>query len=250
MGSAPQIAVVPAPRADAPRSPARAPRPSSTALKVTMAVTGTVFALFVLVHMIGNLKAYTGAEHFDPYAHWLRTLFEPLLPYEGMLWILRTVLLLCLLAHVGASIVLVVRARRARGRFRRTGMGWRRLPATLMPYTGLVLLVFIVVHILDLTTGTAPVAPEHFEPATPETAHAYHNLVESLSRWPMALFYIVVMVLLGLHLVHGLLTAANDFGVTGHRVRRYWALAGAVIAGAVAVGNISIPVAVLTGVVS
>ena len=64
-------------------------QPSSVTLKLIMAVGGAVSALFVLVHMIGNLKAYTGATHFDDYAHWLRTLGEPLLPYEGALWIFR-----------------------------------------------------------------------------------------------------------------------------------------------------------------
>lgn len=225
----------------------RRPRPSNVALKLTMALTGTVFALFVLVHMIGNLKVYTGAEHFDAYAHWLRTLAEPLLPYEGALWIFRVVLLVCLLLHVAASVMLVVRGRRAKGPHRRRRMGWRRIPATLMPWTGVVLLVFIVVHILDLTTGTAPVAPQDFEPTTADTSHAFHNLVASFERWPMALFYILVMAMLGLHLVHGLWMLATDYGATGARLRQIWALVAAVIAGVVAAGNISIPLAVLSG---
>ena len=81
-------------------------QPSSVTLKLIMAGTGIVFALFVFVHMIGNLKVYTGAQHFDAYAHWLRTLLEPLLPYEGALWIFRVVLLSCLIAHVGAAVLL------------------------------------------------------------------------------------------------------------------------------------------------
>lgn len=256
MGSPTPPAVIgrPAPlaplRASTPLPVRPAPRPSTVTLKVTMALTGTVFALFVLVHMIGNLKIYTGAQHFDDYAHWLRTLAEPLLPYEGALWLFRLVLLTCLVLHVGASLVLVVRSRRARGRFRRTGMGRRRLPATLMPWTGLVLLAFIVVHILDLTTGTRPVAPDGFEPATRDASFAHHNLVESFQRWPMALFYIVAMLVLGLHLVHGLWTLAADYGVTGRRTRRVWALLALVVAAAVMLGNLSIPVAVLAGWIS
>nr|EMP10377.2 succinate dehydrogenase [Gordonia sp. NB41Y] len=237
------------PAAVAPMPTTRPPLPSTVTLKVTMALTGTVFALFVLVHMIGNLKVYTGAEHFDAYAHWLRTLLEPLLPYEGALWIFRVVLLACLIAHVGASVMLIGRAHRARGRFRRRGMGLRRLPATLMPYTGLVLLVFIVVHILDLTTGTRPVASSSFESATADASSAHHNLVESLQRWPMALFYIVVMGLLGLHLVHGLWSVVNDLGATGRRVRQAGAVIALVVAAAVMIGNISIPIAVLAGAV-
>lgn len=215
-----------------------------------MALTGTVFALFVLVHMIGNLKVYTGATHFDDYARWLRTLLEPLLPYEGALWIFRIVLLLCLAAHVGASGMLIGRAHRAKGRFRRKGMSWQRLPATLMPYTGLILLVFIVIHILDLTIGARPVASSGFEDTTEGQSHAYHNLVDSFSRWPMATFYVVVMVLLGLHLVHGLWSVVNDLGATGKRVRQLGAAVALMVAAAVMLGNISIPLAVLAGAVS
>ena len=63
-----------------------------------MAVTGIVFGLFVLMDMIGNPKAYLGPQHFDDYAMWLRHLAEPLVPYSGMLWALRVVLLACLVA--------------------------------------------------------------------------------------------------------------------------------------------------------
>ncbi|MFZ2512326.1 MAG: succinate dehydrogenase cytochrome b subunit [Gordonia sp. (in: high G+C Gram-positive bacteria)] len=235
------------PHATAPIPDRPAPGPSNVALKLTMALTGTVFALFVLVHMIGNLKVYTGAEHFDAYAHWLRTLAEPLLPYEGALWIFRIVLLICLLLHVGASAILVVRARRAKGPHRRRAMGWRRIPATLMPWTGVVLLVFIVVHILDLTTGTKPVAPQSFTTTTPATSYAFDNLVASFERWPMALFYMLVMLMLGLHLVHGLWMLATDYGATGAHLRQVWAVVAAVFAAVVAIGNISIPLAVLAG---
>lgn len=241
---------IPQPRAAATPPTTRPPRPSNVTLKVTMALTGTVFALFVLVHMIGNLKVYTGSEHFDAYAHWLRTLLEPLLPYEGMLWIFRAVLLACLGAHVAASFVLIGRSHKARGRFRRKRMSWKRLPATLMPYTGLILLVFIVFHILDLTTGTRPAASDSYVATTEQESHAYHNLVESFQRWPVALFYIVVMALLGLHLVHGLWSVVNDLGATGKRVRQAGAAMAWLLAAAVAIGNITIPIAVLTGLVS
>lgn len=84
-----------------------------------MAVTGWVFALFVAVHMVGNLKAYAGADDYNAYALWLRTAFAPLLPYEGLLWILRVVLLVSLVLHVGAGLLLWVRGRRHRGPHRR-----------------------------------------------------------------------------------------------------------------------------------
>ncbi|MFF0814360.1 succinate dehydrogenase [Rhodococcus sp. NPDC003318] len=148
------------------RAPAHRPRPSNVTCKVIMALTGVLFALFVLAHMIGNLKVFTGAQHFNDYAHWLRTVFEPLLPYEGLLWILRVVLLVAVVGHVWCAVLLTLRARRARGPFRRKGLGWRSFTARTMPVTGVVLLAFVVFHILDLTTGTPPVGSAAYEPAT------------------------------------------------------------------------------------
>ena len=72
----------------------------SWAMKMTMAITGLIFGLFVLVHMIGNLKIYMGADHYNDYAEFLRTMLEPLFPREGVLWIARIVLLACLVLHV------------------------------------------------------------------------------------------------------------------------------------------------------
>jgi succinate dehydrogenase / fumarate reductase, cytochrome b subunit len=239
-------------------------RPSSNTLKLLMALTGVVFALFVTVHMVGNLKVYTGPAHFDDYAHWLRTLAEPLLPYEGALWIFRVVLLTCLIAHVGAAFLLTGRARAARGRFRRRGalrlypLGRTerpsvptRLLATLRSFTartmlvgGAVLLLFIVFHILDLTVGARPAASAEFA-----QGQAYANLVASFSRPAVGIFYLLAMAVLGAHLLHGLWTVINDLGVTGHRLRQVLVAIGGVLACAVMAGNMSIPIAVWTGLV-
>ncbi len=225
-------------------------RPSSVVLKLIMAVTGIVFALFVLVHMIGNLKVYTGPEHFDDYAHWLRTLLEPLLPYEGALWIFRIVLLGCLIAHVGCAVLLTGRAHRSRGRFRRTGMrALRSYTARTMLVSGVVLLLFIVFHILDLTVGARPFASDSFVGATQTSSHAYDNLVASFQRPAVAIFYLIAMAVLGAHLVHGLWTAVNDLGVTGQRLRQVCVAVGGLLALAVMVGNMTIPLAVWTGLV-
>ena len=219
--------------------------PSSVTLKLVMAVTGIVFALFVLVHMIGNLKVYTGAEHFDDYAHWLRTLAEPLLPYEGALWIFRVVLLGCLVAHVGAAAALTGRAHKARGRFRRKGMrAVKSYTARTMLIGGVVLLLFIVFHILDLTIGARPAASTAFT-----AGHAYANLVASFERPAVAIFYLLAMAVLATHLAHGLWTAVNDLGVTGHRTRGVCVAAGGLLALTVMVGNMSIPLAVQLGFV-
>lgn len=230
-------------------TPPRRPLLSTFALKVVMAVTGVIFSLFVLVHMFGNLKVYQGPDEFNAYAVWLRSLLEPLMPYEGVLWTLRIVLIASLLGHVGSSAALVSRARRARGPFRRRRLPLRSFLARTMPVTGIVLLLFVIFHILDLTTGTRPVASARFEPGTRDTSHAYENLVASFQRPEVAVFYVLAMVVLGMHVAHGLWTATHDLGATGQRLRAVALAVSGLLAIAVMVGNTTIPVAVLLGVV-
>ena len=92
-----------------------------------MAITGTIFALFVFVHMVGNLKAFMGPGDYNAYAEFLRTVLYPLFPVGGVLWCFRIVLLVCLVWHVWAGLPIWVRGRRARGRVSRQNMqarGW------------------------------------------------------------------------------------------------------------------------------
>jgi len=168
-------------------------RPSDFACKQVMAVTGLVFGLFVLMHMVGNLKAYLGREAFDSYAVWLRHMLEPAAPYSSVLWVIRAVLLACLVGHVGCAYILWRRARIARGPFRRKGLPLRSFAARTMPVTGVVLLLFIIFHILDLTTGTRPVASAEYAPMTTTRSYAYDNLVHSLDRPWVSAYYIAAM---------------------------------------------------------
>lgn len=209
-----------------------------------MATTGLLFAAFVFVHMIGNLKIYFGAETFDHYAHWLRTLLEPLVPYEGVLWILRIVLFGALVVHVGCGLLLWSRARQARGPVRRAGLPASSFAARTMLVSGIVLLLFVIFHILDLTIGAEPAATTVFE-----HGQAYANVVASFERPWSSVFYIGAMVVLALHVSHGIWTAAHDLGATGRRLRGIWRVAAGVVALAILIGNISIPIAVMTGLV-
>ncbi|WP_166788224.1 hypothetical protein [Cryobacterium glaciale] len=97
------------------RTNARRPLLSNFVCKTVMAVTGLIFSAFVLVHMFGNLKVFLGAGHFNDYAQWLREAFEPVLPYEGLLWVLRLALLASLAGHVTCAALLWRRARCERG---------------------------------------------------------------------------------------------------------------------------------------
>ncbi|MDN5581190.1 MAG: succinate dehydrogenase cytochrome b subunit [Corynebacterium sp.] len=219
----------------------------SWAMKLTMAVTGIIFGLFVLVHMVGNLKVYTGADHFNEYAHFLREVGEPLIPREGLLWIARVVLLVALVLHVWCAFALKKRSRESRGAFKRTGKvgGLNTFTASSMLGTGMVLLLFIIFHILDLTIGAEPAASNVFE-----HGEAYANLVASFERPVVAIFYILCMLVLFLHLSHGIWTASSDLGITGHRTRQVMLWIAYLLPAVVMIGNISIPLMVMFGVVS
>ena len=140
------------------------PKFPSWALKLIMAVTGLIFGLYVIVHMVGNMKIFMGESDFNAYAAFLRTVGYPAIPNEGVLWIFRIVLLVAVILHVYGAFALHGRSRQSRGKFRRQGMvgGWNTFTARTMIITGVVLLAFIVFHILD------PVSYTHLTlPTTP-----------------------------------------------------------------------------------
>ncbi len=223
------------------------PKVPSWALKLIMAVTGIIFGGFVLVHMIGNMKIFAGDEDFDAYAAFLRTIGYPAVPHEGVLWIFRIVLLVAIILHVYGAFALHARARQSRGKFRREGMvsSWNTFTARTMIVTGIVLLAFIIFHILDLTMGVQPAATDVFH-----HGDAYANVVASFERPAVAIWYIVAQLALLLHLSHGLWTATSDLGITGRRWRKVMLFISGALPLVVVVGNIFIPVAVLTGLVS
>ncbi|WP_203568715.1 succinate dehydrogenase cytochrome b subunit [Aestuariimicrobium ganziense] len=218
-------------------------RVSTFTLKLAMAVTGWLFALFAAVHMYGNLKAWFGADAYNGYAHWLHNALYPLLPRDGLLWIMRIVLAVALVVHVVASLVLYLRGRRARGRFRRRGHN--RWAAATMPWTGLLLLAFLTFHILDLTLGIAGAA--EYRAATADESFAYQNTVASMGRPLAGAAYLLAMLVLLVHLVHGLWSSATEFGLTGRRTRKAWKVIAYVLAIGITVGNLTLPIGVWTG---
>lgn len=223
--------------------------PSSFAYKQVMAVTGVIFVAFVVVHMIGNLKVYAGPESFNAYAAWLREVGYPLVPKEGVLWAFRATLLVALVLHVWAAVTLWIRGRRARGRHRRRRMkGSMAQGARTMLPGGLVIFVFIIVHLLDLTIG-ALLHSGAFQHPDPQF-HAYENLIASFQRPWMAGFYFVTMLIIAYHILHGWQTILQDVGATSRRFRAVWVIVGGLISIAIVLGNAAIPVLVMAGVIA
>lgn len=207
---------------------------SSVGKKVVMAVSGLILVGFVIGHMIGNLQVFQGAERLDAYGRLLHG------PLNEVVWATRAVLLVAVVLHVVAAVQLTRRNRAARPRpYAVSAPQVSTLAARTLRWGGFVLLVFLVYHLLDLTIGA--MNPDFRE------GEVYHNLVASLSRRPVALFYLLAMAALGLHLFHGVWSSVRSLGVSPQSptpLRRRVALALAIT---VAVGFAVVPVAVALG---
>jgi succinate dehydrogenase / fumarate reductase cytochrome b subunit len=218
-------------------------RDSTVGKKIMMAVTGVILIGFVIVHMIGNLKVYQGADAFNHYAEGLRTLGEPFFGYGQLLWILRIILLAAVIIHIVAAVQLVLHSRKARA------IGYRKYDGDMvfsyasrtMTWGGLIILGFVIYHLLHLTFGSAH--PD-FIPGD-----AYHNLVAGFRSWPVSIAYVLAMIPLGFHLYHGFWSMLQTLGASNPKVNWIRRPIAAVLALVVVLGNISFPVAVLTGVV-
>lgn len=218
---------------------------SSIALKILMAGTGILLVLFLFAHMAGNLKIFVGAEAFDHYAHWLRDLGTPLLPHTWYLWLQRGGLTAAVLAHIFAAVVLARRARAARPvRYAHRPRVQGSYAARTMRWGGVIILLFVVFHILDLTTGTVnPVG---------DRQHPYANVVADFApgRWYVTLFYALAIVAIGFHLRHGIFSALRTLGQQSPRGERTARAVALVLSLVLVVGYLSVPFAVLTGLVS
>lgn len=211
--------------------------------KYVMAVTGVIWMGYVLAHMVGNLKVYVGADDLNHYAEWLRTIGTPALPRTVLLWIMRTVLIGAIALHIHAAFALTRMNRRSRPEQYAAGQDYvaANYASRTMRWSGVLIGLFILFHLLDLTWGTAN--PEFVR------GEVYDNLVASFERVPVAIVYIVANVALGFHLYHGGWSLFQTMGWNHPRFNlwRRW-FAGA-FAAVVVVGNVSFPIAVLTGVV-
>lgn len=224
---------------------------SSIGKKAVMAITGFILVGFVVVHMIGNLKVYTGAEHLNAYAGFLREVGDPLVPREALLWIARIVLL----GSVGLHILMAYQLSRKNSDGRPIKYDQRRdIQATYasrtMRWGGVILLLFIVYHILHLTLGVVGYSPGVFRHEDPNNGfQTYANVVSGFQNVPVSLFYMLAMGALCMHLYHGTWSMFQTLGLNNNQTNSIWRWVSIIVAIGVFVGNISIPIAVMAGFV-
>lgn len=218
---------------------------SSNGKKAVMAVTGAVLVLFLVGHMAGNLKSFFGAGSFNAYADFLRTMGEPILPRRVLLSLVEVVLAVAVGLHMWSAISLARRANRARpvkyaARRRSRAGGYA---THIMRWGGVTILLFVIWHLLDLTFGVVNPAGWNGTP--------YDRLVQGFepSRWWVTLFYVVAVVMVGLHLRHGLWSAFQTLGLAGARSYRPLKAVAAVVSVVLVLGFLAVPLAVTVGVI-
>jgi len=208
---------------------------STAGKKAVMAVSGCILFLFVIGHLIGNLQIYEGPEKLNHYSVFLHSL-------PALLWAIRITLLVMVVLHVWSSVQLGLRNLEARpvGYVKKTATGSSYASRT-MYWSGPIILAFVIYHLLDFTFGT--VNPRF------EEGNVYGNVVASFQLIPVSTFYIFAMLLLCLHLYHGLWSMLQSLGIHHPRYTPILRRCAAVVATMIAAGNISIPIAVMAGLV-
>lgn len=220
---------------------------STIFLKTLMAGSGIFFVLFVLGHMYGNLKLLAGESAFNEYAHHLRTIGEPMLPHRGALILAEVLLVLALVAHVYSAVKLWQRSGKARSQryaVKTSGVGGiEGISAPTMRWGGLFLLLFVVFHLIQFTLPKV-----NFDGGT--TENPYRLVHDSFQLWWVALIYVLAMVALGMHLMHGIWSASQTLGLTGTpSARKNAKLVSHAVAAIVVIGFLIPPLAILFGII-
>ncbi|TDC54922.1 succinate dehydrogenase cytochrome b subunit [Actinomadura sp. KC345] len=219
---------------------------STVGKKAVMAVTGGILVLFLISHMIGNLKIFFGAEDFNHYAHWLRTVGEPAVPRRTVLTLIEVVLAVAVVLHMWSAVSLARRASAARPvKYQSKKKSHAQGYATrTMRYGGVIIAFYIVWHLLDLTFFVVnPLGADD----TP-----YQRMIAGFdpSRWYITAFYVVAVILVGLHLHHGIWSAFQTLGLRTPRSERLLRGLAVSVAALLTLGFVAVPVSITFGWVS
>jgi succinate dehydrogenase / fumarate reductase cytochrome b subunit len=216
---------------------------SSVGKKLLMAASGVILFGFIVLHMLGNLKIFGGAESLDGYARFLREVGYPAIPHQSALWATRILLLVALVVHAVAAFQTWAMSRNARP------LGYRRnddlsfsYASRTMRWGGVIILLFVVYHLLHFTTGQAH----------PDFVHGgvYHNFVVAFQNPVVLVAYLIAQAALCLHLYHGLWSATQTLGANHPKYNRLRRPAAGLVALAIFIGFVVPPVLVTVGVIS
>jgi succinate dehydrogenase / fumarate reductase, cytochrome b subunit len=210
--------------------------------KAVMAITGVLLFGYVIAHLLGNLQIYGDPEQINRYAALLHN------PANAMLlWVARIVLLLAVLLHITAAVQLWGQNNAARPvQYRKKADVPSSYAARTMRWSGVIIAAFVIFHVAHLTAGAVPGLPQ--EEIAIHQPDVRANVIHGFQNIGVSIFYIVAMILLCMHLYHGIWSMFQSLGLFHPRYTPAIKKGAALIAILIAAGNISIPVAVLAGV--
>jgi len=219
---------------------------SSLGRKYLMALSGIVLVLFVLGHMAGNLLFFAGPEALNRYAYQLHSMPE-------LLWVARIGLLVAVIVHIWAATMLTLENRRARPAHYAVKVNKdASFASRTMRWTGYILLVFIIFHLLHYTTMTVDSSYRDLTTTLPGVEGPVHDvytmLVKGFEVWWLSAFYVFSVGLLCLHLAHGVSSLFQSLGLRNERWRYGLNKFALVYGWVIFLGFASIPVAVMLGV--
>lgn len=218
---------------------------SSIGKKAVMAITGVILFGWIFLHMVGNLKLYLGPEHMNEYAHFLKAIGAPAVPETGVLWLMRLLLLVCVVLHIHAAYALTRMSSEARPvAYRNRDYVRATYASRTMRWGGVIILLFILYHLAHLTIGWRVAGEADFI-----RDDVYHNVVVGFRVWWVSALYIIANLALGLHLYHGVWSLFNSLGLNHPKFNAWRRNFATLFALAITVGNVSFPLAVLTGIV-
>ena len=211
---------------------------STLGKKVVMAVTGIIGYGFVIGHMAGNLQVYLGPQAMNAYGEFLREVL-----HGAGIWIARGGLLLAVALHIWTATALTLESWAARPvGYRQTQRREATYASRTMVLSGPILFFFVLYHLAHFTFGVPQVHP-NFIPGD-----VYHNFVVGFQSVPASAFYMLATACLGLHLYHGAWSMLQTLGLSHPRWNRWRFGIASAITAVVVLGNLSFPIAVLTGI--
>jgi succinate dehydrogenase / fumarate reductase, cytochrome b subunit len=209
---------------------------TSIGKKVVMAITGLLLFGFVIGHMLGNLQVFMGANQMNAYAAMLKA-------NATLLWGVRIVLLVAVILHIVAAVQLTRMSQRSRPEgYHYKDVIQADYAARTMRWSGPIIAVFVIYHLLHFTTGS--VHPRF------DVHDVYRNVISGFRVWPVSLFYIIAMVALAFHLWHGVWSLFQTLGLINPKSNKIIHRLAAIATLALVIGFISIPMAVLAGLIS
>ncbi len=212
--------------------------------KWVMAVTGIGLVLFLLGHLSGNLLVFLGPDHMNSYAVELREML-----HGAAIWVVRLGLLLFFLLHIWSGIKLARLNRTAKGEgYERADYRASTLASRTMMYSGLLILVYVIYHLAHFTWGIVHHEFYHFTDKMGRH-DVYRMVVESFHQPLISVFYVVAMIVTGFHLNHAISSAFQTLGINHPRYTPLIRIIGPVLGAVIVLGFLSVPIAIMTGIV-